>query len=460
MSRLRDRLWSLLLKLQANRLKGQFCMSRCAVIWIVLAIVCGMPFPEVHSADSWTFLISAGDVDRSHLPLKAVVEIDPLHASRRVKVSLPDGSSVTGQFISDPQFSHAVPASKSTVRGTILFILPKLISCESIELKAQLVPDEPTVPAAVEKGLRWTSDNGSAKLLLGGKMLVEYVMPLYDASTEETRVQTYKPFHHVYDSRSGIRLTKGDGGQYTHHRGIFFGYNKIGHGTDSKMVSDTWHCKDKARQEHREVLEQIAGPIEARQCVRIEWTGGDASLLASETRELDIVPLSAGTMIDFSSRLVTLAGPMRLEGDPQHAGVHFRAAQEVAETTKTQTYYLRPGVKAEPGEFRNWPEDKTFINAAWHAAIFVVGGQRYSVLRINTQRNPGEARMSERDYARFGSYFEFELLPEKPLEVFYRWWIQPGELSLEEATRIAADWATPAKIVVTPSVDASILNSN
>lgn len=68
--------------------------------------------------------------------------------------------------------------------------------------------------------------------------------------------------------------------------------------------------------------------------------------------------------------------------------------------------------------------------------------------------------MSERDYARFGSYFEFELLPEKPLEVFYRWWIQPGELSLEEATRIAADWATPAKIVVTPSVDASILNSN
>jgi len=103
-------------------------MSRCAVIWIVLAIVCGMPFPEVYSADSWTFLISAGDVDRSQLPLKAVVEIDPLHASRRVKVSLPDGSSVTGQFISDPQFSHAVPASKSTVRGTILFILPKLIS--------------------------------------------------------------------------------------------------------------------------------------------------------------------------------------------------------------------------------------------------------------------------------------------------------------------------------------------
>lgn len=74
----------------------------------------------------------------------------------------------------------------------------------------------------------------------------------------------------------------------------------------------------------------------------------------------------------------------------------FAPAQEVAETTKTQTYYLRPGVKAEPGEFRNWPEDKTFINAAWHAAIFVVGGQRYSVLH----QHPKESRRSAHERTR------------------------------------------------------------
>ena len=131
--------------------------------------------------------------------------------------------------------------------------------------------------------------------------------------------------------------------------------------------------------------------------------------------------------------------------------MHFRASNEVFESTKGQTYYLRPGTKGVPGDYRNWPEDKTYVNAAWHAASFVVGGQRYTVLRVNRPANPGEARMSERDYARFGSYFEYDLPRGKPLEVGYRWWIQPGELTLEEAARIAADYAQPAAVTVEPA---------
>ena len=57
--------------------------------------------------------------------------------------------------------------------------------------------------------------------------------------------------------------------------------------------------------------------------------------------------------------------------------------------------------------------------------------------------------MSERDYARFGSYFEYELAPDRPLQVGYRFWVQPGELSLDEAARIAADYQKPAEVRVT-----------
>ena len=72
-------------------------------------------------------------------------------------------------------------------------------------------------------------------------------------------------------------------------------------------------------------------------------------------------------------------------------------------------------------------------------------GQRYTVVRVNRPANPGEARMSERDYARFGSYFEHDLRPATPLEVAYRWWVQPGEMTLQQAARIAADYAEPVR---------------
>ena len=45
---------------------------------------------------------------------------------------------------------------------------------------------------------------------------------------------------------------------------------------------------------------------------------------------------------------------MRLDGDPQHAGFHFRANQEVAKNGKENTYYLRPDGKGKLGDTRNW----------------------------------------------------------------------------------------------------------
>lgn len=428
-------------------------MPRTALLSCALTVLWG-GMTCAADTEQWRIAVEAGPVDRSGLPLRAPIVLPEASAAavgETVRVRLPDGSSVDGQVVSQGLLVRG-PSTAGLVAREIVFVLPRLAAGSKVEVLAKTVgaapPDGTRDPASPR--LRWVEEGTAVELLLAGKPVVRYEMPAYDATSEESRVRSYKPFHHVYDPLTGIRLTKGDGGVFTHHRGLFFGYNTISHGDGMKVRSDDWHCHGKARQEHREVVQQVAGAVEGRQRVRIDWIGSDESKVLQETRELEVVPVPGGTVIDFASRLES-ATPVRLEGDPQHAGVHFRASNEVAESTKGQTYYLRPGTKGVPGDFRNWPEDKAYVNAAWHAASFVVGGQRYTVLRVNRPANPGEARMSERDYARFGSYFEYDLRRDKPLDVGYRWWIQPGELTLEEAARIAADYAQPAAVTVKPA---------
>lgn len=396
----------------------------------------------------WTLAVAAGEIDRSNLPLRARVELPDGQVAgggETVKLKLADGSRVDGQLV--PAGLLAGGGLDGWRRGgptawDILFVLPKVPAGTHVELRAELA----ATANGREPRLQWTGTDGAATLLVAGKPLVRYEMPAFDDTTAESRDATFKPFHHVFDPATGIRLTKGDGGLYPHHRGIFFGYNRIRHGDGLQTVSDCWHCKGRARQEHREILEQVAGPIAGVQQSVIDWIGSDDRRLAEETRELTAVPVRSGTVIEFASRLESDA-PVRLDGDPQHAGVHFRASNEVAETTKGDTYYLRPDGRAATGEFRNWPEDPTYVGVPWHAMSFVVGGQRYTVLRVNRPANPGEARLSERDYGRFGSYFEHDLAPGSPLDVGYRFWVQPGEMTVEDAARIAADYATPAEVV-------------
>jgi hypothetical protein len=440
------------------------------LLGLALAVL-GSQSAEVVAAEpvAWKLTIEAGEVSRSNLPIRVALDVPESLANGVVRVTLADGSQVDGQLLEPGLLSLAMPpagprgasptgrrddnpaatgpadsapAPAGRVARELVVVLPKLPAEATAEVTVDVSPaDEAGKPAR----LRWAAEPGAAALLVAGKPLLRYEMPAYDAGDEAARVASYKPFHHVFDPATGIRLTKGPGGQYTHHRGIFFGYNRITHGPDLGVKSDCWHCTGKARQEHRETLEQSAGPVAARQRVAIEWVGSDAGKVLDEVRELEIVPVPRGTVIDFASRLAA-ATPVALDGDPQHAGVHFRASNEVHEATKGETYYLRPDGPAEPGKFRNWPDDKTYVNAPWHAASFVVGGQRYTVLRVARPANPGEDRFSERDYARFGSYFAHKLEPEKPLEVGYRFWVQPGEMTVEQAARIAADYASPARV--------------
>jgi hypothetical protein len=144
-------------------------------------------------------------------------------------------------------------------------------------------------------------------------------------------------------------------------------------------------------------------------------------------------------------------GKVRLDGDPQHAGFQFRAAQEVAAGDQKLTYYLRPDGRGAPGETRNW-DHKTrrpdCVNLPWNAMSFVVGGKRYTAVYLDHPANPKEARYSERTYGRFGSYFVYELDGQRPLEIQYRLWLQEGEMTAEQASALSADFAAPVETQV------------
>ena len=101
-------------------------------------------------------------------------------------------------------------------------------------------------------------------------------------------------------------------------------------------------------------LDTEVGSVLGRQRSAISWHGKDDNTFATEEREVTAYAVPYGTLIDWSTVLSTKLDRVRLDGDPQHAGFHFRAHQEVSKNGKANTYYLRPDGKGQPGETRNW----------------------------------------------------------------------------------------------------------
>lgn len=264
---------------------------------------------------------------------------------------------------------------------------------------------------------------------------------------------TFKPFHHLYDPVDGKKLLTSGAtrtareGLFPHHRGLFFGFNRISYGEGQS--ADIWHGTQGVYSQHEEFVEKTVGPVLARHRSRIGWYGRDGRMFAQEEREVSVYAVAGGTLLDWSTRLTTQLPQVRLDGDPQHAGFHFRAAQEVAASGKANTYYVRPDGKGKPGETRNWepkkPDPRT-INLPWGAMSFVVDGRRYTVLRIGHPDNPGPTRGSERDYGRFGDYFEYTLTPDKPLLLRYRLWVQAGEMTPEQCAALADGFRQPPRV--------------
>ena len=375
-------------------------------------------------------------------------------------VSLPDGKVLFGQLTVPGLATEPLsPSAPNLVRRDLHFIAPQLEPGKPLVAKVALGVKSPTL-ADIEKAevFKWDEKPGEySELSIGAgasrRPVLRYVSRKFDDSSKEARDKSYKVFHHLYDP-DGKRFVT-NGGQlnenvsdpkklvFPHHRGLMYAFNKITYGPDFKKKADTWHATGDAHQSHRNTKVSESGPVLGRHRAEVDWHGEKKEVFAAEQREVTVYNVPGGTLVEFVSKLTPTTGPVKLDGDPQHAGFQFRAHNEVAAQTAKQTYYLRPDGKGSPGETRNWdPKTKKGpVDLPWYAMSFVLDGQRYTVEYLNHPTNPKETRFSERDYGRFGGYFEHELTDRNPLIVQYRIWLQEGEMSADQARALHAAFA-------------------
>ena len=361
-----------------------------------------------------------------------------------------DGGKPEPAQLTAPALGDTAPPPAAGVPRELHLVLPALKAGETANLTVHIGK----AAAGTGAGFTWKGlDGHTPELLLNGVPALRYEGTPLDDSTKERRLATYKVYHHLF-ADDGKLVTKGPGGLYPHHRGLFYGFRKTTYG-DGKEV-DIWHCTGDTAQVHEKTVLTEAGPVVGRHRVVIDWLGKGKELFAREEREMTVWNVPGGRLVEFASVLRPVKGTVKVDGDPQHAGFHFRASNEVSVDTKariaakgkSQTYFVRPDGADKPGATRNWPDNKSHVNLPWDAMSFVLGDQRYTAAYLDRPDNPKEARYSERDYGRFGSYFVAQATAEKPLNVRYRVWLQRGELVGADVQALSDAFVDPKAVVV------------
>lgn len=390
--------------------------------------------------------VSAGKHDRVNVPVTVQLPVAEVFNKAGATLEDQDGKAWPCQLTDAGLLTAAKTARKDANIRELHFILPRLKAGETAALRATLDTSNTHGTSPV---FAWTEEKDAHhELRFGDRPVLRYMCLPFDDSTKEKRENTYKVFHHLFDPEGTRLVTKGPGGRYTHHRGLVYGFSKTTY-APGKTV-DTWHCSGDTFQSHESVLSKEAGPVLGRHRVEIGWHGKGKEGFACEERELTVYQVPGGTLVDFVSVLLPLDGTIKVDGDPQHAGFHFRADNEVAAKTSAQTVYIRPDGVDKPGATRNWPAQKNHVNLPWNAMSFVLGEQRFTACYLDRPENPKEARYSERNYGRFGSYFVAEATQEKPLLVAYRVWLQRGTMTVEQVGRLSRDFTEPVEVSVVP----------
>ena len=242
-----------------------------------------------------------------------------------------------------------------------------------------------------------------------GKVVAKLMMA-NDLSTPEKHHETYKPYLHVFSADGSTRLTKGAGFSFTHHRGIFLGFSKIGYGGKSY---DRWHMKG-----GDQVVTKVAQGDNTF-TAKIDWQGDTTAPFLTEERRFSFTtpakPFYLG--IELNSAIKPVSGEADMNGDPEHAGAQFRPSELV--DTQSTTYIL-PGEKVDAHKVRDLP---------WAAEIFTIEGKTFTVVILNHPDNPkGTATSAYRDYGRFGMFPKGKASAESPFKLRYQWLIAEGDV--------------------------------
>ena len=260
---------------------------------------------------------------------------------------------------------------------------------------------------AAARDFRFVEGTGYMDLLYGDTPVYRH-MTAWDP---KNHAQTFKVFHHLYGFHGEGFLTKGPGGEFTHHRGLFLGWSQTS--TGGKQM-DSWHGTNGSSTRHAKYLpdREITGPERARRASVTEWTMQDNSVIVRDTREVTAwFPSEGKLFLDWSITVASATGDtLTLDGDPQHAGFQFRA-----DSTITAFDYLGPADKTGTGDV--W----TMKNAnSWAVNRFALKGHGYAVMQMDHPSNPRPVVVSHRDYGRFGHYFTAKVPADKPLTFYFR----------------------------------------
>jgi len=267
---------------------------------------------------------------------------------------------------------------------------------------------------------------GALEVRFDGKIVAAY-LTADDVSTPARANETYKPYLRIVDPTSGQAITKGPGGTYTHHRGIFFGWMRIGF---EGQKLDLWSMGS-GRQVHTGFKQQVAKDGVATLVSSINWNDKKGQLIVSEERTMVLSqPAAPGFLrVDFVTTVKAEAGDLQLEADPEHGGVHYRAPQEV---DASKTDYFFPVAKPLPHKDLDYP---------WVGMNYTLGEKSYGVVQIDHLANPRGTKWSAyRDYARFGAYPHATLKKGETLSLKYRFIISQGAIVSTEV--IQAEQAT------------------
>lgn len=313
-------------------------------------------------------------------------------------------------------FNHA----KFRPQASPVFYYQTMLETDRFLTALDFLAGEPTLKAP-EFQLQEDAKAKSLNVTYDGRALAQYVHA-FDDSTKESRHETYKPFLHVYDSKGQERVTKGPGGQFTHHRGIFLGYSRLGIG--GKRY-DLWHMKEGV-QVHTEFANQKADAEHATFTSKISWQKNDGEVLLTENRTFTFLtpPAGAYALIDVRHELTAVAGDAEMNGDPEHAGAQFRPANNVV---VAETEYVFPQDGQDP---------KKDLDLPWVGETFRLdsGKAKHSVVIFNHPDNPKNTRFSAyRDYGRFGAFPVFTIPKGQTATLHYRWMINGGKMQGKEA---------------------------
>lgn len=285
------------------------------------------------------------------------------------------------------------------------------------------------------------AEDKTLDLIIGGVPWAKTVITPYDDSSKEAREQTYKVYTHIMDFAGKEPITKGAGGQYTHHRGLFIGWRVTTVG-DKKF--DTWHMTD-CYQAYTKYAGASGGADQNAQALEIEWRDLDDKPFIREMRQVNAYAGSDGIRIfDFASILTALDEDITLRGDSHHAGMQVRLSNEVAENPEKTVYILPEGAKRL---------DNDEVSGAWWVVCnATIGGKSYSVMhmhrpssvaRFNQPSDPvGVMLYSIRPYARFGAFFEPNLKKGEPLALTFRVIVSEQPIDGAKAAALYAEYAS------------------